>query len=106
MPVGCLDLLAFLLDLAEEPCVLNRECGLSREGLKEVHDFHGKIARILPPDQIDIRAAREWAARESLYIPVLLECSLPGLARARLPFVPWRLVPGGPGSFEAPELSP
>ena len=48
--VGRFDLLAFLFDLTEEPRVLNRECGLSREGLEEINDFRRKAARLLPPD--------------------------------------------------------
>src|SRR6185436_11140759 len=50
MPVGRLDLTALVLDLTEQPCVLNRQGGLSRKRLKQVHDFGFKISRLLPPN--------------------------------------------------------
>src|SRR6266478_6743976 len=50
MPVGGLDLPAFVLDLAEQPGVLNRQCRLSRKRLKEIDNFRRKAACLLPPE--------------------------------------------------------
>ena len=43
VPIGCLDLTALLLDLTEEPRVLDRQSGLGRKGLKKLHDFRLKF---------------------------------------------------------------
>src|SRR5262249_43433320 len=45
MPVGCLNLFAFLVDLAEQPCILNRQDRLCREGFQKLDDFRTKLAR-------------------------------------------------------------
>src|SRR3990172_12004796 len=49
--VSGLDLPALILDLAEQPGVLDREGRLRREGLKQVDDLRGKVARLLAPDR-------------------------------------------------------
>src|SRR4030095_7970807 len=49
VPVGGLDLFAFLLDLTEQPGVLDRQSRLSSKGLKELDNFRGKPPRLLAP---------------------------------------------------------
>src|SRR5262245_19705546 len=47
---GDLELAALVLDLAVETRILDRERGLSREGLEQAHSFGGKAAQLLTPD--------------------------------------------------------
>src|SRR5262249_28662414 len=49
VPVGRLDLPTLLLDLAEQPGVLDGESRLRRKGLKQLDDFRRKAARLLAP---------------------------------------------------------
>ena len=44
MPVGGFDLLAFLLDLAEQPGVLDGQDRLRREGFQKLDDLGAKLA--------------------------------------------------------------
>src|SRR3990172_461176 len=55
------ELLALLLDLAEQPRVLDRQGRLGCEGLKQVDDLLGKVAYLLSPD------------RQSTHDPLLAE---------------------------------
>ena len=44
VPVGGFDLPALVLDLAEQPGVLDRQDGLGREGFQKLDDFGAKLA--------------------------------------------------------------
>ena len=44
VPVGGLDLLALLLDLTEQPGVLDRQDGLCREGFQQLDDLGAELA--------------------------------------------------------------
>ncbi len=47
--VGGLDLAALVLDLPEQPGVLDGQGRLGRKGLKQVNDFRQELSRLLPP---------------------------------------------------------
>src|SRR5262245_15603631 len=49
VPVGSLDLAALILDLTEQPRVLDRQSRLRSECLKKVNDFRRKATRLLSP---------------------------------------------------------
>src|SRR5262245_41680271 len=49
--VSSFDLFAFILDLAEQPGVLDRQGRLSCERLQEVNDFRRKAALFFPPNR-------------------------------------------------------
>src|SRR3990172_779659 len=51
VPIGSLDLPALIIDLAEQPRVLDRQGRLRRERLKEVYHLRRKVARLLAPDR-------------------------------------------------------
>src|SRR5262249_41198375 len=48
VPVGGLDLTTLILDFAEQPRVLDRQCRLRGEGLKEFDDLWRKAADLAP----------------------------------------------------------
>ena len=50
MAVSGFKLPAFVLDLAKQPCVLDRQSGLRGKGLKKVDDFRRKAAYFFSPD--------------------------------------------------------
>src|SRR5262249_61054631 len=69
VPAGGLKLAPLLLDLAEEPGVLDSEHGLAREGSHEGDDLWGELSRGLPsggqtPDDVILPQQRK--AKESL----------------------------------------
>ena len=50
MPARGLELLALVRDLPEESRILDRQDGLGRERLEEIHDLRGKASRLLSPN--------------------------------------------------------
>ena len=52
-----------ILDLPEQPCVLDRQGRLRRKCLKQIDDFRRKAACLLPPDcqaAHDLLFAQQW----------------------------------------------
>ena len=65
--VGFLELAALVLDLAEEPGILDRQRRLAGECLEEAHDFRGELAGCLLGDgeaADQMALAHEWNAED------------------------------------------